>query len=285
MRILMTGVTGQVGGALVSRLAGKHAVVAADRDTLDLSRPAAIAVRLDELNPDLIVNPAAYTAVDQAEDERDLAFTVNAESPGAMARWAAARGVPIVHLSTDYVFDGSGERAWREDDAPRPLSVYSAIMLAGETAVRGAGGPHLVVRTLWVYAATGKNFLRTIARQPLLARKPCSERSASIRRRSDALPLHSGTLAISRTQAAMGRPRSPLRLRHSDFPHRHAGRCRRARMPSHKPPPTAQNPPCAAAAPQRTQRNGSAPKGTCCGQKDARCQSYGIMRRGIGGTG
>src|ERR1700678_3356102 len=162
MRILMTGVTGQVGGALVSRLAGKHAVVAADRDTLDLSRPAAIAVRLDELNPDLIVNPAAYTAVDQAEDERDLAFTVNAESPGAMARWAAARGVPIVHLSTDYVFDGSGERAWREDDAPRPLSVYSAIMLAGETAVRGAGGPHLVVRTLWVYAATGKNFLRTI---------------------------------------------------------------------------------------------------------------------------
>jgi dTDP-4-dehydrorhamnose reductase len=164
MRILVTGVTGQVGSALVSRLTGRHTVIAAARDMLDLSRPAAIAGRLDELVPDLIVNPAAYTAVDQAEDERDLAFTINAESPGAMARWAASRGVPLVHLSTDYVFDGSGERAWREDDEPRPLSVYGASKLAGETAVRGAGGAHLVVRTSWVYAATGKNFLRTIVR-------------------------------------------------------------------------------------------------------------------------
>src|SRR5258708_13170947 len=129
MRALVTGATGQVGGALVSRLAGQHAVIAAARDTLDLSRPAAIAGRLDELSPDLIVNPAAYTAVDQAEDERDLAFTINAESPGAMARWAAARGVPLVHLSTDYVFDGSGEFPWREDDEPRPLSVYGASKL------------------------------------------------------------------------------------------------------------------------------------------------------------
>jgi dTDP-4-dehydrorhamnose reductase len=164
MRILVTGVTGQVGGALVSRLSGQHTVIAAARDTLDLSRPAAIARRLDELAPDVIVNPAAYTAVDQAEDERDLAFTINAESPAAMGRWTAARGVPLVHLSTDYVFDGSGERAWREDDEPRPLAVYGASKLAGETAVRDAGGPHLVVRTSWVYAATGKNFLRTIVR-------------------------------------------------------------------------------------------------------------------------
>jgi dTDP-4-dehydrorhamnose reductase len=164
MRILVTGVTGQVGGALVSRLTERHIVIAAARDRLDLSRPAAIAQRLDELAPDLIVNPAAYTAVDQAEDERDLAFTINAESPGIIARWAAARGVPLVHLSTDYVFDGSGERAWREDDAPRPLSVYGASKLAGEMAVRDAGGAHLVVRTSWVYAATGKNFLRTIVR-------------------------------------------------------------------------------------------------------------------------
>jgi len=164
MRILVTGVTGQVGGALVSRLAGRHSVIAAARDMLDLSRPDAIAGRLDELTPDLIVNPAAYTAVDQAEDERDVAFTINAEGPAAIARWAAARRVPLVQLSTDYVFDGSGERAWREDDEPRPLSVYGASKLAGETAVRGAGGPHLVVRTCWVYAATGRNFLRTIAR-------------------------------------------------------------------------------------------------------------------------
>jgi dTDP-4-dehydrorhamnose reductase len=164
MRILVTGVTGQVGGALVSSLAGRHEVVAAARDTLDLSRPATIADRLDELAPEVIVNPAAYTAVDQAEDERDLAFAVNAEAPGVIARWAAAHGVPLVHLSTDYVFDGGGERPWREDDEPRPLSAYGASKLAGETAVRGAGGPHLVVRTSWVYAATGKNFLRTIVR-------------------------------------------------------------------------------------------------------------------------
>jgi dTDP-4-dehydrorhamnose reductase len=164
MRVLVTGVTGQVGGALLSRLAGRHEVVAAARDTLNLSRPAAIAGRLDELEPQMIVNSAAYTAVDLAEDERDLAFTVNAEAPDVVARWAAARGVPLVHLSTDYVFDGGGERPWREDDEPRPLSAYGASKLAGETAVRGAGGPHLVVRTSWVYAATGKNFLRTIVR-------------------------------------------------------------------------------------------------------------------------
>ena len=101
MRILVTGVTGQVGGALFSRLAGKGEVVAADRAVLDLSRPAAIAGSLDELAADLIVNPAAYTAVDRAEDERELAFRVNAEAPGAIARWAAARGVPLIHFSTD----------------------------------------------------------------------------------------------------------------------------------------------------------------------------------------
>jgi dTDP-4-dehydrorhamnose reductase len=116
------------------------------------------------LRPDLIVNPAAYTAVDLAEDERELAFRVNAEAPAAMAHWAARRGVPLLHFSTDYVFDGSGEAPWREDDAPAPLSVYGASKLAGEDAIRTAGGPHLVVRTSWVYAAEGRNFLRTIAR-------------------------------------------------------------------------------------------------------------------------
>lgn len=164
MRVLVTGVTGQIGGALVSRLAGSVAVISANRQTLDLAAPAQIVSRLDAINPDLIINPAAYTAVDLAEDERDLAFLVNAESPGAMARWAAPRNVPLVQLSTDYVFDGSGERPWRETDAPNPLSAYGESKLAGETAVREAGGPHLVVRTSWVYAATGKNFLRTMAR-------------------------------------------------------------------------------------------------------------------------
>ncbi len=164
MRILVTGVTGQVGGALVPRLKQVGTVVAATREAVDLTRPDDISGALDRLAPDVIINPAAYTAVDQAEDERDLAFTVNGESPGALARWAAAHAVPLIHLSTDYVFDGSGERPWREDDATRPLSTYGASKLAGEVAVRAAGGPHLVVRTSWVYAASGKNFLRTIAR-------------------------------------------------------------------------------------------------------------------------
>src|SRR5215831_13802542 len=139
MRILVTGGTGQVGSALVPRLDGLGTVMPADREVLDLAKPRQIAAGLDRLEPDLIVNSAAYNAVDQAEDEADLAFTVNAESPGVIARWAAMGGVPLVHLSTDYVFDGSGERPWNEDDAPKPLSTYGASKLAGEVAVRGAG--------------------------------------------------------------------------------------------------------------------------------------------------
>jgi dTDP-4-dehydrorhamnose reductase len=163
MRILVTGVTGQVGGALMSRLQNFAALLAADRAVLDLSMPQSIPGALDRLAPDIIVNPAAYTAVDKAEDEPALAMRVNAEAPGVIARWAAARDVPLVHFSTDYVFDGSGERPWREDDETRPLSVYGTSKLIGENEVRAAGGPFLIVRTSWVYAATGKNFLRTIA--------------------------------------------------------------------------------------------------------------------------
>ena len=174
MRILVTGVTGQIGGALLPRLQGLRVeglpveglatTLAADRTMLDLSMPQAIPSTLDRLAPDIIVNPAAYTAVDKAEDEPELAMRVNAQAPGIIARWAAARHVPLIHFSTDYVFDGSGERAWREDDSPHPLSAYGASKLAGENEVRAAGGTCLIVRTSWVYAAAGKNFLRTIAR-------------------------------------------------------------------------------------------------------------------------
>jgi dTDP-4-dehydrorhamnose reductase len=164
MRILLTGVTGQVGAALRTPLERVGMLVAADRNRLDLARPELVASALDDIAPELIVNPAAYTAVDRAEDERELAFRVNADAPGAMARWAAQRGVPFVHFSTDYVFDGGGTRPWCEDDATGPLSAYGASKLAGEEAIRAAGGPHLVIRTSWVYAATGANFLRTIAR-------------------------------------------------------------------------------------------------------------------------
>jgi dTDP-4-dehydrorhamnose reductase len=139
-------------------------IIAADRTRLDLGRPCEIASVLDQIEPELIINAAAYTAVDRAEDERDLAFRINADAPGAMAQWAAGRGVPLIHFSTDYVYDGTGNRPWREDDLTGPLSVYGASKLAGEMAIRAAGGRHLIIRTQWVYTATGANFLRTIAR-------------------------------------------------------------------------------------------------------------------------
>lgn len=164
MRIVLTGVTGQVGRALSGTLDRLGTVIPADRSLLNLAEPSTISEALDRLAPDLIVNPAAYTAVDRAEDERELAFTVNAEAPGMMARWAAGRSVPLVHFSTDYVFDGQGDKPWREDSPTGPLSVYGASKLAGEAAIRSAKGAHLIVRTSWVYAAQGTNFLRTIAR-------------------------------------------------------------------------------------------------------------------------
>jgi dTDP-4-dehydrorhamnose reductase len=164
MRVLITGVSGQIGGALRSRLQHSATLLAADRTVLDLSTPAVLAAALDRLKPDIIINPAAYTAVDKAEDEPALAMCVNAAAPGVMARWAAARDVPLIHFSTDYVFDGAGQRAWLEDDTAHPLSVYGETKLAGENEVRAAGGASLIVRTSWVYAAAGKNFMRTIAR-------------------------------------------------------------------------------------------------------------------------
>lgn len=164
MRVLVTGVTGQVGSALLMPLAKIGTVVPANRSLLDLTEPDQLSKALDRLAPELIVNPAAYTAVDRAEDERELAFLVNAKAPGVMARWAVRRKVPLVHFSTDYVFDGQGSEPWREDDPTAPLSAYGASKLAGEMAIREIGGPHLIVRTSWVYAARGSNFLRTIAR-------------------------------------------------------------------------------------------------------------------------
>ncbi|WP_454630021.1 dTDP-4-dehydrorhamnose reductase [Bradyrhizobium cenepequi] len=164
MRILLTGTNGQVGAALQPLLAKHGTVIAPSRAEFDLSKPETLAERLDSLRPDLVINPAAYTAVDRAEDERELAFLVNAKAPEIVAEWAAQHRVPLVHFSTDYVFDGSGDKPWREDSSTNPLSVYGASKLAGDTAIQAAGGPHLIARTSWVYAAKGANFLRTIAR-------------------------------------------------------------------------------------------------------------------------
>jgi dTDP-4-dehydrorhamnose reductase len=164
MRILLTGTSGQVGGAFRPLLEDGNELLAPKRAELDLASPATLAAALDRLKPELLINPAAYTVVDRAEDEADLAFRVNAEAPSVIARWAARHRVPLIHFSTDYIFDGSGDAPWREDAPTGPLSVYGASKLAGERAIAEAGGPHLIVRTSWVYAANGTNFLRTIAR-------------------------------------------------------------------------------------------------------------------------
>ena len=164
MRILITGATAQVGLALVSRLRESGNLIVTDRRTLDLSQLDSIASVLDRFAPELIINAAAYTAVDKAEDEKELTRIVNAEAPGVMARWAAEKRVPLIHFSTDYVFDGSGNRPWSEEDQPRPLSTYGKSKLDGEEAIRRAGGDSLIVRASWIYAAKGNNFLTTIAR-------------------------------------------------------------------------------------------------------------------------
>jgi dTDP-4-dehydrorhamnose reductase len=164
MRIVLTGSKGQVGGALQPLLAKHGTVIAPSRTEFDLSKPEMLAGALDGFKPDLIINPAAYTAVDRAEDERELAFLVNAEGPETIAKWSARHRVPLIHFSTDYVFDGSDDKPRCEDSPTGPLSVYGASKLAGDLAIQAAGGPHLIARTSWVYAANGANFLRTIAR-------------------------------------------------------------------------------------------------------------------------
>ncbi|HWR75856.1 MAG TPA: dTDP-4-dehydrorhamnose reductase [Thiobacillus sp.] len=164
VRILLTGVNGQVGWELQRTLAPLGEVIAADRNRLDLADSAVIRRSVEAIAPDLIINPAAYTAVDKAESEPDLAHAINATAPGELAQAAAARGIPLVHFSTDYVFDGRKQGAYSEDDAPNPLGVYGATKLAGEQAVQRAGAPHLILRTSWVYGLRGRNFLLTMQR-------------------------------------------------------------------------------------------------------------------------
>jgi dTDP-4-dehydrorhamnose reductase len=164
LRALVFGRTGQVATEIRRRAGPSVSIEALGRDTADLSDPEACAARVAAAEADIVIDAAAYTAVDRAEEEETLARRVNAEAPGAMARAAAARGLPFLHISTDYVFDGSGERPWREDDPVGPVSAYGRTKLAGERAVAAAGGPHVVLRTAWVFAAHGNNFVRTMLR-------------------------------------------------------------------------------------------------------------------------
>ena len=162
--LLLTGADGQVGWELRRALAPLGTVVALRRADVDLADAAALRAAIRAHRPSAVVNAAAYTAVDGAESERELAFAVNAVAPGVLAEESARLGVPLVHYSTDYVFDGTKGAPYTEEDPVAPLGAYGEGKLAGDEAVRRAGGPHLVFRTSWVYAARGRNFLRTMLR-------------------------------------------------------------------------------------------------------------------------
>ncbi len=162
--VLLTGATGQVGWELLRALAPTARVAAPSSAELNLLHPDGVRAAFRALAPAAVVNAAAYTAVDRAEAEPEAAEAVNATAPGVLAREAARAGALMVHLSTDYVFDGTATSPYAEDAATAPLGVYGRTKLAGERAVAQAGGPHLVFRTSWVYGLRGANFLRTMLR-------------------------------------------------------------------------------------------------------------------------
>ena len=189
MKILLFGANGQVGHELRRSLASLGEVVATTRsgvleksmfdygmldngmsddgircETADFDTPDALPALIARIAPDVVVNAAAYTAVDRAESDRDAAFRANAEAPQRIAEACAARDALLVHYSTDYVFDGSGTRPYREDDPTSPLGVYGESKLAGEIAIQASGARYMIFRTAWVYASHGKNFMRTMLR-------------------------------------------------------------------------------------------------------------------------
>ncbi|RWK23424.1 MAG: dTDP-4-dehydrorhamnose reductase [Mesorhizobium sp.] len=162
MRLAVTGREGQVAASLIEAARGRDdvEVVAVGRPVLDLARPDTVFSALEAARPDIVVSAAAFTAVDQAEEEKDLAFAINATGAGKVAETAARLGVPVVHLSTDYVFDGTKDGPYVETDATAPLGVYGASKLAGERAVAAANPRHLILRTAWAYSPFGWNFVK-----------------------------------------------------------------------------------------------------------------------------
>jgi dTDP-4-dehydrorhamnose reductase len=164
LKILLTGKNGQVGSALQRTLPELGEVIALDRSQLDLAQPDSIREAVRAAQPDVIVNAAAYTAVDQAESDESAAFAVNRDGPAVLAEEAAKRGALLVHFSTDYVFDGAKTTPYAETDAPNPLNVYGRSKLAGEELIKTSRCRHVILRTSWVYSGSGKNFLLTMLR-------------------------------------------------------------------------------------------------------------------------
>ncbi|WP_425041386.1 dTDP-4-dehydrorhamnose reductase [Primorskyibacter sp. S187A] len=160
MDILVFGKTGQV----ATELQRQARVTALGRDEADLSDPTACAAAIAHRRPQVVINAAAYTAVDRAEEEEDLATCINGRSPGAMAEACRDLTIPFLHISTDYVFDGTGTAPWREGDPVAPLGAYGRSKLVGEEAVQTAGGAHAILRTSWVFSAHGANFVKTMLR-------------------------------------------------------------------------------------------------------------------------
>ncbi|NES99776.1 MAG: dTDP-4-dehydrorhamnose reductase [Sphaerospermopsis sp. SIO1G1] len=164
MKILLTGISGQVGWELQRTLMTVGDVISLGRNKLDLSQPDTIRQTIRDIKPDLIVNPAAYTAVDKAESEIDLAMAINGVAPGIIAEEAKRLGAALIHYSTDYVFDGNRSIPYRENDLTNPQNVYGKTKLAGEEAIQSIGANYLIFRTSWVYGLRGKNFLLTMQR-------------------------------------------------------------------------------------------------------------------------
>jgi dTDP-4-dehydrorhamnose reductase len=198
LRILLTGGNGQVGWELRKTLAPLGEIAAPGRAVLDLRDAKRIRETLRDTNPDVIVNAAAYTAVDKAESERDAASAVNAVAPGILAEEAKKSGALLVHYSTDYVFDGEKPAPYVEEDEPNPLNVYGASKLAGERAIAASGCRHLILRTSWVYGPRGSNFMLTMLR---LARE-----RPELRVVDDQVGAPTSSLAIARATAQVLRP-------------------------------------------------------------------------------
>ena len=164
-RLLVLGGTGQVGYELQRSLSTLGEVLAPTQNDISLMLSAdELEGKLTALRPDIVINAAAYTAVDQAETEKEKAYQINAVAPGLLAIYCEKQQIPLIHFSTDYVFDGSKNQPWKETDTPNPINVYGETKLAGENVIRATRAPHLILRTSWVYGARGKNFFNTMKR-------------------------------------------------------------------------------------------------------------------------